>query len=174
MQSYFGLSPTVAAGANSNNGIEMTSLTDHGAQQGANDADTNEQQQAQGAGNQSPGQAEQNAPQQQPTDAQQQLTAEQRAQQAAQLKLERLREAQLREYFQGDEDAIAASKYESALTWRNSVKHFKPALGYAALMAAPVFLEGYQTAVIPGFYGFVPFKTEYGRERDGGMAIRFE
>ncbi|KAI9897147.1 hypothetical protein N3K66_008169 [Trichothecium roseum] len=41
------------------------------------------------------------------------------------------------------------------------------ALGAAALAAAPVFLDGYQGAIIPGFYGYRAFREEFG-EVDGG------
>ena len=69
-----------------------------------------------------------------------------------------------------DDDAAIVSGDDPATTWslRTLDKRHWSALGAAALAAAPVFLDGYQGAIIPGFYGYRAFREEFGEVGGGG------
>lgn len=75
--------------------------------------------------------------------------------------------------YAGNEAAKAASDHEQAMTMRYTVKYYYMALFWAALMAAPIIMEGYETALVPSFFSFKSFQELFGEaSKDGSLIIR--
>lgn len=70
----------------------------------------------------------------------------------------------LGDIFTGNTAAKAASDHEQKMSMRYTVKYYKPALFWAALMAAPIIMEGYETALVPSFMSLKTFKDTYGKD----------
>ena len=64
--------------------------------------------------------------------------------------------------YSGNEAAKSASDHEQSMTMRYTLKYYYIALIWAALMAAPIIMEGYETALVPSFFSFKNFKEIYG------------
>lgn len=65
--------------------------------------------------------------------------------------------------YAGNAAAKAASDHEQNMTMRYTIKYYRMALFWAALMAAPIIMEGYETALVPSFFSFQNFKIHYGK-----------
>lgn len=74
----------------------------------------------------------------------------------------------LGDIFAGNASAKAASDHEQNMSMWYTVKHYRAALFWAALMAAPIIMEGYETALVPSFMSLQTFKSLYGRAVDAG------
>ncbi|KAK3192236.1 hypothetical protein K4F52_001866 [Lecanicillium sp. MT-2017a] len=64
--------------------------------------------------------------------------------------------------YAGNEAAKSASAHEQSMTMRYTTKYYYIALIWAALMAAPIIMEGYETALVPSFFSFQTFQKFYG------------
>ncbi|OAA71332.1 trehalose transport-related protein [Cordyceps fumosorosea ARSEF 2679] len=73
--------------------------------------------------------------------------------------------------FAGNEAAKAASDHERTMTMRYTIKYYYIALFWAAMMAAPIIMEGYETALVPSFFSFEPFQAIYGDSIENGKPI---
>lgn len=71
----------------------------------------------------------------------------------------------------GNEAAKAASDHEQNMTMRYTIKYYYVALFWAALMAAPIIMEGYETALVPSFFSFKSFQELYGSQNKSGQYI---
>lgn len=65
--------------------------------------------------------------------------------------------------FAGSHAAKAANDHEQNMSMRYTVKYYYGALLWAILMAAPIIMEGYETALVPSFFSYSPFQQRYGR-----------
>ncbi|EGX90835.1 trehalose transport-related protein [Cordyceps militaris CM01] len=73
--------------------------------------------------------------------------------------------------YAGNEAAKAASDHEQTMTMRYTIKYYFMALFWAAMMAAPIIMEGYETALVPSFFSFKPFKELYGQTSNGNLIV---
>ncbi|TQW00409.1 hypothetical protein V2A60_001494 [Cordyceps javanica] len=73
--------------------------------------------------------------------------------------------------YAGNEAAKAASDHEQTMTMRYTIKYYYIALFWAALMAAPIIMEGYETALVPSFFSFRAFQNIYGNAYKDGLAV---
>lgn len=69
--------------------------------------------------------------------------------------------------FGSDEVARAANQHEQSMSMRYTVKYYHVAMIWAALMAAPIIMEGYETALVPNFFSYEAFKKRFGRQAPG-------
>lgn len=68
----------------------------------------------------------------------------------------------LSDIFAGNAAAKAASDHEQSMKMRYTVRYYYMALFWAALMAAPIIMEGYETALVPSFFSLKSFQRLYG------------
>lgn len=73
-------------------------------------------------------------------------------------------------FFLGEEQARQASMYEQRMTLRYALHHYKVAVKWVILMAAPALMEGYQTFLMSAFSSFQPFCRFYGASPAEGEA----
>ena len=62
----------------------------------------------------------------------------------------------------GNEPAKQASKHEQKMSFRYTITYYHVAMLWAALMAAPIIMEGYETATVPNFFSLSHFKDNLG------------
>jgi SP family general alpha glucoside:H+ symporter-like MFS transporter len=72
--------------------------------------------------------------------------------------------------YSGNEAAKTASDHEQGMTMLYTVKYYYIALIWAALMAAPIIMEGYETALVPSFFSFKNFQEIYGSVDINGVS----
>jgi MFS transporter, SP family, general alpha glucoside:H+ symporter len=71
--------------------------------------------------------------------------------------------ASIRTFFGGDNAAKAASQHEQRMTLRYALAYYRKAFVWAALMACPVILEGYEGALLTVFPEYPAFQDAYGK-----------
>lgn len=71
--------------------------------------------------------------------------------------------------YAGNEAARAASDHEQNMTMRYTIQYYYAALFWAALMAAPIIMEGYETALVPSFFSYQTFKELYGKQDNNNI-----
>lgn len=70
--------------------------------------------------------------------------------------------------YAGNVAAKTASEHEQGMTMGYTLKYYYVALVWAALMAAPIIMEGYETALVPSFFSFNSFQKIYGTLNKNG------
>lgn len=68
------------------------------------------------------------------------------------------------DFFGSNEQAKEASRHEQHMTVKYAIQYYYPAMIWAILMAAPIIMEGYETALVPTFFSYVAFEQLYGSE----------
>ncbi|OAA38610.1 Sugar/inositol transporter [Metarhizium rileyi] len=71
--------------------------------------------------------------------------------------------------FGGDEAAKAANHHEQSMTLKYTMRYYYIAIIWAAIMAAPIIMEGYETAMVPNFFSFDAFQQKYGTRADDAL-----
>ncbi|KAM3559733.1 hypothetical protein MY1884_003304 [Beauveria asiatica] len=74
--------------------------------------------------------------------------------------------------YAGNEAAKTASDHEQSMTMRYTIKYYYIALFWAAVMAAPIIMEGYETALVPSFFSFRTFQDIFGSDLNGKHVVR--
>lgn len=72
------------------------------------------------------------------------------------------REGSICSFFGGNDAAKQASAHEQNMTLKYALRYYFPAMLWAILMAAPIIMEGYETATVPTFFEFRSFQHLYG------------
>lgn len=70
---------------------------------------------------------------------------------------------ELDDIFTGNDAAKRANDHEQNMSIVYAIRYYYVALIWAATMAAPIIMEGYETALVPSFFSYGPFREEYGQ-----------
>lgn len=71
---------------------------------------------------------------------------------------------ELDDIFTSNYAAKRANNHEQNMSMLYAIRYYYIALIWAAIMAAPIIMEGYETALVPSFFSYGPFQDEYGQE----------
>lgn len=69
--------------------------------------------------------------------------------------------------FAGNDVAKTANEHEQKMSMRYTIRYYYIAMVWAALMAAPIIMEGYETAMVPNFFSFKAFQEKFGFKAHG-------
>ncbi|KHO00653.1 General substrate transporter [Metarhizium album ARSEF 1941] len=68
--------------------------------------------------------------------------------------------------FRGNIAAKAANDHEQTMSTKYALKYYSIAMAWAAVMAAPIIMEAYETAMVPTFFSYRAFQCKYGLRND--------
>jgi len=67
-------------------------------------------------------------------------------------------------------DARAATEREHNMTLRECFRLYPKAIVFSLIFSTAIIMEGYDTALLGSFYGFLPFRNKFGTELDTSSA----
>ncbi|KAG8425734.1 hypothetical protein J3459_009729 [Metarhizium acridum] len=67
--------------------------------------------------------------------------------------------------FRGNNAAKTANDHEQNMSMRYAVKYYSIAMVWAAVMAAPIIMEAYETAMVPTFFSYKAFQRKFGAKK---------
>ena len=69
---------------------------------------------------------------------------------------------ELDDIFAGNDAAKRANDHEQNMSMLYAIRYYYVAFIWAVIMAAPIIMEGYETALVPSFFSYGPFRDVYG------------